>query len=241
MSPPGGPPCFAGVDEVLKQRRPAERLIGMRARFGDCVLDTEARELRRGGRPVELSPKGIALLILLLTRRPAAVTQEGLRDALWPEAHVGYTSLARVVSEVRKALGEAAGSASLIRTVPRFGYAFAAEAVIEGAASGPSRFLLVAEGWDFAVAAGEVLIGRGPECALRLPSAGVSRVHASLHVGDRGALLRDRDSKNGTWVNGVRIAAPVVLAEGDEVLIGSDRFVFRSSATMDSTRTASPR
>jgi pSer/pThr/pTyr-binding forkhead associated (FHA) protein len=69
----------------------------------------------------------------------------------------------------------------------------------------------------------------------------VSRVHASLQVGERGALLRDRDSKNGTWVNGVRIASAVRLEEGDEVVIGSDRFLFRSSATMESTRTATPR
>ena len=213
----------------------------MRARFGDCVLDTDARELRRGGRPVELSPKGIELLALLITRRPAAVTQEDLRDVLWPEAHVGYTSLARVVSEVRKALGETAEDGSLIRTVPRFGYAFAGTVIVEGAACGPSRFLLVADGWEFAIPAGEVLIGRGPECALRLPSSGVSRIHASLQVDDRGAVLRDRDSKNGTWVNGARIAAPVTLREGDEVVIDSDRFVFRSSATMESTHTASPR
>jgi DNA-binding winged helix-turn-helix (wHTH) protein len=212
----------------------------MRARFGDCVLDTDARELRRAGRPVELSPKGIELLALLIAQRPRALAQADLRDALWPDSHVGYTSLARVVSETRKALGEAANSSSLIRTVPRYGYAFAGAAVIEGAASGTSRFLLVADEWDFAVPAGEVLIGRGPECALRLPSSRVSRVHASLQVDDRGAVLRDRDSKNGTWVNGVRIASSVALEEGDEVLIGSDRFVFRSSATMESTRTATP-
>jgi DNA-binding winged helix-turn-helix (wHTH) protein len=225
----------------LKQRPAGERLIGMRARFADCLLDTAARELRRGGRPVELSAKGIELLSLLIARHPSALSQADLRDALWPDAHVGYTSLARVVSETRKALGETAEAGSLIRTVPRYGYAFAGEAVIEGAASGTSRFLLVTDGWDFAVPAGEVLIGRGPECALRLPSAGVSRVHASLQVDERSAVLRDRDSKNGTWVNGARIAGPVPLGEGDEIVIGSDRFVFRSSATMDSTRTASPR
>jgi DNA-binding winged helix-turn-helix (wHTH) protein len=212
----------------------------MRARFGDCVLDTDARELRRGGRPVELSAKCIELLALLIAQRPRALSQADLRDALWPDSHVGYTSLARVVSETRKALGEDAGG-SIIRTVPRYGYAFAGAAVIEGAASGTSRFLLVADAWDFAIPAGDVLIGRGPECALRLPSSGVSRVHASLRVDDRRAVLCDRDSKNGTWVNGVRIASPVALEEGDEVLIGSDRFVFRSSATMESTRTATPR
>lgn len=212
----------------------------MRARFADFVLDTEARELRRGGYRVDLSAKGIELLALLIERRPVAVAQGELRDALWPDVHVGYTSLARVVSEARKALGEA--DASLVRTVPRYGYAFTGEAVIERASGTVrSRYLLVAGGSDFVLPAGEVLIGRGPECAVRLASAGVSRVHARVRVRPSGALLDDQGSKNGTWVNGARITGAVALEEGDEIVIGTDRLVFRSSATMDSTRTAAPR
>src|SRR5689334_16146878 len=116
----------------------------MRARFGDFVLDQEARELRRGGRPTEISPQALDLLALLIGRRPAAVAQTELRETLWPDAHVGYTSLARVVSEARRALGEAAESASLVRTVPRFGYAFAGEAVVEReAAPAATGYLLV--------------------------------------------------------------------------------------------------
>jgi DNA-binding winged helix-turn-helix (wHTH) protein len=214
----------------------------MRARFGDHLLDTDARELRRNGRPVELSAKGIELLALLIARRPRALGQAELRDALWPDTHVGYTSLARVVSEARKALGESAGEESFIRTVPRFGYAFAGEAVVE-VESGvvTSRYVLVAEDCDFVLPSGEALIGRGPECAVRLPSTGVSRVHARIRVRHGAVHLEDRGSKNGTWVNGARIAGEVALGEGDEILVGTYRLVFRSSATMESTRTATPR
>lgn len=214
----------------------------MRAIFGDFVLDTEARELRRGGRASEISPQALELLALLIARRPAAVSQDELRDALWPDSHVGYTSLARVVSEARRALGEAAESASLVRTVPRHGYAFAGDAVVErGAQPGPTGYLLVADDGDFVLPPGEVLIGRGPECAVRLSSGGVSRVHARLRVRADGVLLDDRDSKNGTWVNGARITKPVALEEGDEVVVGDHRLLFRSSAAMESTRTAARR
>jgi DNA-binding winged helix-turn-helix (wHTH) protein len=214
----------------------------MRARFGDFVLDTGARELRRGGRPCAISPQAIELLALLIARRPAAVAQDELKDALWPDSHVGYTSLARVVSEARHALGEAAESASLVRTVPRFGYAFAGTAVVErGAEPSATRYLLVADDGDFVLPPGEVLIGRGPECAVRLPSGGVSRVHARLRVRENGVLLDDKDSKNGTWVNGARITKPTALEEGDEVVVGDHRLLFRSSATMESTRTATRR
>lgn len=214
----------------------------MRALFGDFVLDTDARELRRGGRPVEISPQALELLALLIAHRPAAVAQSELKDALWPDSHVGYTSLARVVSEARRAVGEAAESASLLRTVPRFGYAFAGTAVVErGGEPAGTRFLLVGDDGDFVLPAGEVLIGRGPECGVRLVSADVSRVHARLRVRESGVLLDDRDSKNGTWVNGARITKPVALEEGDEVVVGDRRLLLRSSSTMASTRTAAPR
>jgi len=213
----------------------------MRARFDDCVLDTDARELQRSGRRMALSAKAVELLALLIAHRPRAVAQADLRDALWPDAHVGYTSLARVVSEVRKALGETADSAAFIRTVPRYGYAFAGEAVADAGPDVGSRYLFVADDRDFLLPPGELLVGRGPECAVRLASSGVSRVHARLQVRERGARLADRGSKNGTWVNGARIAGPVELEEGDEVVIGSYRLVFRSSASLESTRTAAPR
>jgi pSer/pThr/pTyr-binding forkhead associated (FHA) protein len=75
---------------------------------------------------------------------------------------------------------------------------------------------------------------------VRLPLAGVSRVHARIRVRARGAVLEDQGSKNGTWVNGTRVTGPVELEEGDEVLVGTYRLFFRSSATMESTRTATP-
>jgi DNA-binding winged helix-turn-helix (wHTH) protein len=199
----------------------------MRVRFGDCVFDPEARELRRGPKPVALSPKAFALLALLLAERPRPVTHARLRDALWPDASVGYTSLARVVTEVRKALGDA----SYVRTVARYGYAFA------GPAEGGAAFFLVADDREYPLPEGETLVGRGPECAVRLAASGVSRVHAGIRVRDGHAWIEDRESKNGTWVNGKRIGEPVELAEGDDVFVATYRLVFRSSAALDSTRT----
>jgi eukaryotic-like serine/threonine-protein kinase len=99
----------------------------MRFVFADCTFDPDARELRRGGQPAPLSPRGLRLLVMLLDRRPRPVPQRELRDALWPQTHVGYTSLAQVVTEVRRAIGDQPGVEGLIRTAPRVGYAFVAE------------------------------------------------------------------------------------------------------------------
>ena len=98
----------------------------MRFVFADCTLDSDPLELRREGQVVPVSARGLLLLALLIERRPKTVSQRELRDALWPQTHVGYTSLAQVVAEVRKAIGDQPGVEGLIRTVPRVGYAFLA-------------------------------------------------------------------------------------------------------------------
>jgi DNA-binding winged helix-turn-helix (wHTH) protein len=214
----------------------------MRVRFSDCVFDTLNRELLRAGRPVALSPKAFELLALLIESRPRPLKQGQLRDALWPNTHVGYTSLARVVSEVRRAVGDSARGAALIRTVPRFGYAFAGAVLGEGEApSGTEGCALVADDREYTLPTGQSFIGRGPECAVRLPSSQVSRVHAQLTVSGRGATLEDRESKNGTWVNGAKVTAPAELLDGDELLFGTYRLVFRCLGPLVSTRTGRPR
>lgn len=107
----------------------------MRLCFADCRVDTEARTVERAGEPVSLSPKAFQLLLLLLDQRPRALSQAELRDALWPDAHVGYTSLAQLVTELRKAIGDTDRPPQWVRTVSRFGYAFA-EGVVEESSAG---------------------------------------------------------------------------------------------------------
>jgi DNA-binding winged helix-turn-helix (wHTH) protein len=207
----------------------------MPVRFGDCAFDPDARELWRGTERVALSPKAFQLLALLVAHRPRPLSHASLRDALWPEANVGYTSLARVVTEVRKALGGDKGAGAFVRTVPRFGYAFAGSGPDAAATEG---LVLVGDDREYVLGEGEMLVGRGPGCAVRLSASGVSRVHAALRVREGQVVIEDRGSKNGTWVNGRRIEAPLALDDGDEVIIGNHRLLLRSAASMETTRTA---
>jgi DNA-binding winged helix-turn-helix (wHTH) protein len=213
----------------------------MRLRFAECVLDPEARELRRGSRPVPLSPRALRLLTLLLERRPRPVSQRELRDALWPETHVGYTSLAQVVTEVRRVIGDRAGAERLIRTVPRFGYAFVAPAVEERPRGPAGLGVLVTDESEYLVPEGETLVGRGTECGIRLPSSRVSRVHARVRAEGERVSVEDAGSKNGTWVNRERREGAVLLEDGDEVMFGTFRAVFRRAGASGSTRTGRPR
>lgn len=98
----------------------------MQLSFGDCVFDQGARTLTRGGRPVEIAPKAYDLLVALLDHRPRPLSKVELHERLWPKTFVSDASLARLVSELRKALGDDARSPRLVRTVHRYGYAFCA-------------------------------------------------------------------------------------------------------------------
>src|SRR5262245_50285802 len=105
--------------------RPA---VTAHVRFGSWVFDGESRELRGRQGMVHLSPKAFALLGALLESRPRALSKAELRDRLWANTFVSDSSLASLVREVRRALGDSVRQPVFLRTVHRFGYAFCGEA-----------------------------------------------------------------------------------------------------------------
>ncbi|HWA76190.1 MAG TPA: response regulator [Polyangiaceae bacterium] len=67
---------------------------------------------------------------------------------------------------------------------------------------------------------GSATIGRSPDAAVMLDDPEVSRIHARLTRNEAGAyLLEDLDSRNGTFINGVR-AERRLLAYGDKIRVG---------------------
>src|SRR6266702_6442644 len=111
----------------------------MRVRFGDFVLDRATRQLLKNGEPRPLEPKAYALLDLLISRRPAAVSKQEIRDGLWPDTFVSESHLSSLAARVRRALDTGAGGPGFLRTVHGFGYAFAAEAAEEEPSRRPER------------------------------------------------------------------------------------------------------
>ena len=70
-----------------------------------------------------------------------------------------------------------------------------------------------------------VTVGRGQESSIFLDDVTVSRKHAEILRGERGFLIRDVGSLNGTYVNRVRVDS-VDLRNGDEIQVGKYRFRF---------------
>jgi predicted component of type VI protein secretion system len=85
--------------------------------------------------------------------------------------------------------------------------------------------LIVASGKSagraIAVKRSPLLIGRAEECDVRPLSEDVSRRHCAIHVGPADAWAEDLGSRNGTFVNGVRIKEKTKLADGDLVRVGA--------------------
>ena len=78
-----------------------------------------------------------------------------------------------------------------------------------------------------------ITAGRAPGNEIQLADAEASALHAAFESLAGAWTVRDLSSRNGTFVNGERIAAERPLRRGDEIRIGRCRLVFRGEATSD--------
>ena len=68
---------------------------------------------------------------------------------------------------------------------------------------------------------GATVVGRDQSAGLVVDDPEASRRHASLSVEGDTLTVEDLGSTNGTFVNGVKLAAPKRLDPGDVIRIGS--------------------
>ena len=94
--------------------------------FSCFQLDTQNECLWRNGDRIPLTPKPFAVLRYLVENPQRLVTHDELLEALWPETYVQPQVLRTYVLELRKLLGDDAGNARFIETVPKRGYRFIA-------------------------------------------------------------------------------------------------------------------
>ena len=64
-----------------------------------------------------------------------------------------------------------------------------------------------------------LLLGRDERCDVEIPERQVSRHHASITIEEDRYILRDLNSKNGTFLNGLELEGPEPLHDGDEIQI----------------------
>lgn len=96
--------------------------------------------------------------------------------------------------------------------------------LLTGAKAG-ERYRLVKE---------RTIIGRHPGCDIVVDSGAVSRQHAAVVYDEGQHWLEDLGSRNGTFVNGQRLAERHPLEAADEISICDQRFTFTAGETTPS-------
>ncbi|HEX8252959.1 MAG TPA: GGDEF domain-containing protein [Thermoanaerobaculia bacterium] len=84
-------------------------------------------------------------------------------------------------------------------------------------------------GQVFRLRSGRQIIGRRPECDIRVRERAVSGIHAEVIRVRDAVTINDLASTNGTLVNGMRIRTPVPLLQGHLLKLGNCVFKFVDS------------
>jgi len=82
---------------------------------------------------------------------------------------------------------------------------------------------------DFVLTAERLIVGRALEADIRLQGSSISRQHMLIVRTGPEFTIRDLDSRNGIFLNGVKIHS-AVLKPGDQIQVGDSLFVFQSAA-----------
>lgn len=92
--------------------------------LGPYRIDTRTNLLLRGGAPVALGSRAVAILQALVARSGALVTKEELFAAAWPGLAVEDSNLTVQIAALRRALADGEDGTRWIETLPRRGYRY---------------------------------------------------------------------------------------------------------------------
>ena len=92
--------------------------------FDNHTLDTERRELLRGGDPVALQPQVFDLLVHLVQNRDRVVSKDDLIALVWGGRIVSDSTLTSRINAARTAVDDSGKDQRLIRTIARKGLRF---------------------------------------------------------------------------------------------------------------------
>lgn len=90
--------------------------------FGEWQVDPNANTLRLGKQLIQLEPKAMDVLVLLCQNAGEVLSSDEIVSACWPQTEVGDNPLHKIITQIRKALGDSATSSSYIETIRKRGY-----------------------------------------------------------------------------------------------------------------------
>lgn len=106
-------------------RRVTEDRLESVYRFGDCEVDFERAEIRRGGQPVETTALELRLLSALIRSRGRVLTREQLIQQAWGEStYIGDRVVDTHMLHLRKKIEPTPAEPRFLRSVRGIGYRF---------------------------------------------------------------------------------------------------------------------
>lgn len=116
---------FAFEELLARVRAMTRKRVGQRTnRFsvGDLVLDTERRQVTRGGREIPLLPKEFSILEYLVRNKEKVLSREQIEDQIWNYDYAGSSNnVDGYLSRLRKKI-DSDGQDKLIHTIRGIGW-----------------------------------------------------------------------------------------------------------------------
>lgn len=210
-------------------------------RIGDWIIDPERDRISRDGESIKLERRATAVLMHFANNPRRVVSKDELIEHVWNGMAVSDHSVAIVISDLRKALGDDRASPSYIETIPKRGYRLVAticERAVADEPARPKRKIAIAGAAAAAIALGAFAVATaqsdsrsGPPTLLvadiandsgssngdRLAFALPELLVTNLSEYPRGALVRVRDSQVTAKAKQSAILAGRITREGDQL------------------------
>ena len=98
--------------------------------FGPFRLETPNGMLLFNDRPVQIPPRALAVLRLLVENNGGLVTKEDLIEKVWSGAFIEESNITKSIAEIRRILRPGFKQVDPIRTIWKQGYRFAVPVTI---------------------------------------------------------------------------------------------------------------
>jgi DNA-binding winged helix-turn-helix (wHTH) protein/TolB-like protein/tetratricopeptide (TPR) repeat protein len=112
-----------------------------RFHYENVTVDPQNFSVTRDGQQVVLTPRAFDVLLVLVKNAGRIVEKQEIFESVWKDTFVTDNALAKIVKELRAALGDVADNPHLIETVPKRGYRFIANVTrdMDSATSQPAQ------------------------------------------------------------------------------------------------------
>ena len=96
----------------------------MSLKFAEFVVDQDAAELRKHGRPVKVEPQVLDLIVFLASHPGRVLSKEDIVEGVWHGRAISDSAISTRINAARRALGDDGATQRFIKTIHGRGFRF---------------------------------------------------------------------------------------------------------------------